>query len=158
VDEYGEGALLVTAGWVAYERGGRESVIPRGAMCVTRPREGPGTPFFGDASPEFKAALARLDFEPVPEADHAIALSRVVSQARPRDALTLWHLLTRVPAQDRDLVYDALAALVPPPPGVMREGAIGGDRHMLDLWWDQLGFGDSQSWRKWKAKSAVPWK
>ena len=152
VDETGVGELVVTAGWVAYERGGRESVIPRGAMCVTRPRVGPGTPFFGDALPGFKAALARLDFERLSEADLTMVLTTVVAQARPRDALTLWHLLTRVPVPDRDLVYDALAALVPPPAGVTREKAVAGDRATLDLWWDQLGFGDSQSWRKWKAK------
>src|ERR1039458_5028797 len=49
-------------------------------------------------------------------------------------------------------VYDALAALVPPPAGVTREGILHGDRRMLDRWWDQLGLGDTGWWRHLQGK------
>jgi hypothetical protein len=71
----------------------------------------------------------------------------VLDEARPRDALTLWHLLSRLDAADRARVYDRLAALVPPPQRVSRDGVLAHDRKMLDLWWNQLGYGDTSLWR-----------
>src|SRR5436309_715730 len=56
VDDAGIGLLHVTLGWVMLERDGRESYVPIGAMCETRPGVGPGTPFFEDASLSFKEA------------------------------------------------------------------------------------------------------
>ena len=75
-----------------------------------------------------------------------MALDRVLASARPRDALTLWHLLQRVDGAARDRVYDRLAQVVPPPPGVTREGVRAGNQRMLEQWWDSLGFGDTQWW------------
>jgi Putative zinc-finger len=61
VDAAGEGLLHVLAGWVAFEWQGRESFVPAGAECVTRPGVGPGTPFFSDAARAFQNALAVFD-------------------------------------------------------------------------------------------------
>ena len=44
-----------------------------------------------------------------------------------------------------------MADLVAPPPGVTRAGVLSGDRHMTDLWWDELGLGVSTWWRLWKS-------
>ena len=41
VDDHGVGVLRVTAGWVALELKDRESVVPAGAACETRPGVGP---------------------------------------------------------------------------------------------------------------------
>ena len=81
---------------------------------------------------------------------HERALDAVLESARPRDALTLWHLLSRIEGADRGRVYDRMSVLVPPPTGVTREGALAGDRRMLDLWWDDLGLGVASWWRLWK--------
>jgi len=43
-----------------------------------------------------------------------------------------------------------MAALAPPPAGVTRAGALAGDRAMLDLWWDALGYGGNAWQRAWK--------
>ena len=160
VDDKGAGLLSVTFGWVAFARAGRESFIPEGAMCATRPGVGPGTPYFADASPAFQAALEDLDFGPEPthcaSAAHATsgALDTLLANARARDALTLWHLLARPhhenDAPQRGLVYDRLAAFFSPPSGVTRQGILSGDRHMLDLWWNSLGLGDTSWWRMWE--------
>jgi hypothetical protein len=84
----------------------------------------------------------------------AEAFEIVLSEARQRDALTLWHLLSRTSNAEREKVYDRLAVLVPPPAGVTREGVLRGTREtqhlMLDLWWDSLGLGDTSWWRMWK--------
>ena len=90
VDDAGAGLLRVTSGWVALERGGRESLVPAGAMCATRPGHGPGTPYFEDASDPLRTELARYDFE----AGGGAALGTVLAAARPRDSLTLWYLLS----------------------------------------------------------------
>ncbi|HYJ46057.1 MAG TPA: FecR domain-containing protein [Pyrinomonadaceae bacterium] len=130
VDGAGSSILHVTSGWVALELKGRESVVPAGAVCVTRPGKGPGTPYFDDASKRFQAALARLDFQQ----GGMSALKVVLSEAREYDTLTLWHLLSRVPGMERERVYERMAALIPPPQGVTREGVMKLDKGMLDLW------------------------
>jgi hypothetical protein len=133
VDDAGRGLLRVTSGYVALETESRESIVPAGAACMTQPGAGPGTPFFEDAPETFVQSLARLDFEN----DHA-SLDAVLSGARGKDTLTLWHLLSRVGADDRGRVYERLAALAPPPEGVTRDGIVGLDRAALDAWKAEL--------------------
>jgi hypothetical protein len=134
VDDRGRGLLHVTSGFVALETKGRESMVPAGAACVTEPGTGPGTPFFEDAPEELIDALAKLDFG----AGGTAALDDVLAVARPRDTLTLWHLLPRVDADERRRVFERLAAQNAPPEGVTREGVLALDRKMLDAWKDQL--------------------
>jgi len=148
VNDSGDGTLRTTVGWVGFRLGDRESFVPAGAACHTRKLSGPGTPYFEDASPDFVAALEKLDLAKPGTADYALEV--VLAQARQRDALTLWHLLARVPSEDRGRVFDRLAHFVPPPAGVTREGVLHLDRGMLDLWWTQLGFGDIALWRHWE--------
>ncbi|HEV2863445.1 MAG TPA: zf-HC2 domain-containing protein [Pyrinomonadaceae bacterium] len=134
VDDAGRGLLHVTSGWVALEKGERESVVPAGAACLTKPGAGPGTPFFEDAPEEFTDALTRLDFE----GGGREALEAVLSSSRPRDTLTLWHLLARVGEADRGRVYERLASLAPPPEGVTRERITSLDADALAAWKEQL--------------------
>jgi hypothetical protein len=155
VDDNGASLLRVTFGWVGFTLHGHESFIPKGAMCATRPGIGPGTPYFADAAPAFRTALEELDFgPPAPQApatkQKSGALDTVLANARPRDALTLWHLLARLDQSQRALVYNRLAALAPPPSGVSRQGILSGDKHMRDLWWNALGLGDTSWWRMWE--------
>jgi len=151
VDDSGNGLLRTTLGWVGFKLGDRESFIPAGAVCATKKQTGPGTPYFEDASEAFRNALTKLDAGgSVTDGDHAAALGIVLSQSRKRDALTLWHLLARVPESDRGRVYDRLAQLVPAPVGVTRDGILRLDSQMLDLWWNELGFGDTALWRHWE--------
>ncbi len=150
VDGSGDGLLRTALGWVGFRFKDRESFIPAGAACATRKKNGPGTPYFEDASESFRNALAKLDLPGAAEAERAAALDLVLSQARQRDALTLWHLLARVRESDRGRVYDRLSQFVPAPAGVTREGVLRLDRQMLDLWWSELGLGDVSLWRHWE--------
>ena len=137
VDDHGVGKLRVTSGWVALELNDRESIVPAEAACETRPEVGPGTPYFEDASPAFRDALSRFDFQHDP-AVMKDALTVMLNEARPRDTLTLWHLLTRVNETDLPLVYDALVKYSPPPSGVTREGVLQLNWGMLQLWKNEL--------------------
>jgi hypothetical protein len=66
---------------------------------------------------------------------NAIALDRIIAEATRADAITLWHLLTRVDSAVRDRVFDRLAAFAPPPSDVTRDGIRAGSTQMLDRWW-----------------------
>jgi hypothetical protein len=150
----GSGNIRTTLGWVGFHLNGRESFIPAGAMCPTRPKVGPGTPYFEDASESFRAALGDLDFAAESSEKRAVSLDVVLSQARASDGLTLWHLLSRTEGAERVEVYDRFAALVPPPPGVTRDGILNLDQSMLDLWWNALSLGDIYLWRYWEQSSS----
>jgi FecR-like protein len=137
VDDQGASKLQVTSGWVALELKDRESMVPAGASCDTQPGIGPGTPYFEDSSATFRESLKKVDFDPDAAARRA-ALTSMLNDARPKDTLTLWHLLSRVEGDDRARVYEKMAALDPPPAGVTREGVLQLDEKMLELWREGL--------------------
>lgn len=145
VDSGGNGLLKVETGWVAFQFERRESFIPAGAACVTSRQRGPGTPYFRDASESLRRSLETFD-----ETGDPAALRHVLSEARPRDGFTLWHLLTRAPAGERGQVFDRFAQLVPLPPQVTRAGVLAADSQMLDLCWNALNLENAQWWREWK--------
>jgi hypothetical protein len=156
VDDSGAGLLRTTVGWVGFKLNGHESFIPAGAVCATRPKVGPGTPYVEDALPAFREALSKFDFASNTPAERDALLVIIVADSRKNDALTLWHLLSRVSDAERPSVYDRLAALAPPPGGVTREGILRLDRQMLDSWWNALGFGDISLWRTYEHVSSQP--
>jgi hypothetical protein len=135
-DRSGVGILRVQAGWVAFEFEGRESLVPAGATCHTRPGVGPGTPYFDDAPEPLLEALDAFDFH----GGGAGALSAVLAESRVRDTLTLWHLLSRVDAGGRVRVYERMDALSPPPDGVSREQVLALDAESLRRWREELAW------------------
>jgi FecR protein len=150
VDDSGAGLLRTSLGWVGFKLDHREAFIPAGAVCATRPKIGPGTPYFDDAPKSFCEALSRFDFSAGTAEERNAELDKILGASRQRDALTVWHLLARVDDSTRGRVYDRLATLVPPPSGVTREGILRLDQKMLDLWWNRLDLGDVSLWRTWE--------
>jgi FecR protein len=150
----GSGTIRTTLGWVGFHLNGRDSFIPAGAMCSTRPKVGPGTPYFEDATESFREALRAFDQAEPSTYAASTALAAILSQARPKDGLTLWHLLSRTSGTERALVYQRFAALVPPPQGVTRSGILALAPHMLDLYWNALDLGDISIWRYWERSSS----
>jgi len=150
VDGNGDGLIRTTMGWVGFQLADREAFIPAGAVCRTHVKTGPGIPYFEDAPETFRSALQVFDSPGRSQEDRERALQTILSQSRRQDALSLWHLLSRVDASERPQVYDCFAALVPPPPGVTREGIQTLDREMLDRWWDALDLGNIWLWRHWE--------
>jgi FecR-like protein/putative zinc finger protein len=130
VDDTGAALLEVTRGWVELVSHGGWSRVPGDAICVTRPGYAPGTPRFQDASTVLIDALSAFDFQNAGEE----SVDLVLSEARPRDSLTLWHLLFRVNPSLREKVYDRLVALVPPPRDVNRDGVMRLDETMIEEW------------------------
>lgn len=134
VDNAGNNKLHVTSGFVALERGGRESIVPAGAMCLTRKGKGLGTPFSAESTTEFRAALERFDFA----GGGSSAVQTLLEKRNFYDIITLWHLLSRVARADREKVYDALVDYVPLPEGVTREGIMKLNKAMLESWREEV--------------------
>ncbi len=146
VDESGDGLIRVATGWVAFQHDNLDSFIPAGAQCSTRQHRGPGIPYYADASPSFRDSLDAF------ERGDSAALTTVLDSARPRDGLTIWHLLTRVADGQRAAVYDRFTQLVHLPHSVTREGILGKDPHMLEQCWDALKLENTEWWRTWERK------
>jgi predicted anti-sigma-YlaC factor YlaD len=135
-DETGFGLLRVTRGWVSFQWQGIESLVPAGASCRIRPNVGPGIPYFDDASQNMQQAIENFGFEKAGNGP----LDVILAEARVRDTLTLWHLLSRVDAADRARVYDRIASLTPVPAGVSREEALKLDAETLRRWKEELAW------------------
>jgi hypothetical protein len=148
VDGEGNGIIRVQMGWVAFQLKNREAFIPAGAACSTTMRTGPGTPYFEDAPDALRRSIDLFD-----QSSDPTALDQILAAARPRDGLTLWHILPRVPASQRARVFDRFAQLIPLPPQVTRDGVLLLNPSMLDLCWNALNLEDTEWWREWKR----PW-
>lgn len=147
VSSGGQGLVTVETGWVAFEWQNREAFIPAGAACVTRPKLGPGTPWFQDAPEALKAALQEFDTK----ADSG-SLQTALRAAREHDALTVWHLMARTSGVQRSAAYDRFASLVRLPPNVTRTAVLNGDAAAIDGAWNALDLGSTEWWREWKRK------
>lgn len=134
VDDAGRTFLHVIIGWVMLQRDGRESYVPRDAMCETRPGIGPGTPYFDDASDQLRAALDKYDFEN----GGTDALNVILNESRERDTFTLWHLIQRTDEPTRAIILERMIALVGLPRGITREGIMRLNKRMLENWKDEL--------------------
>jgi hypothetical protein len=142
VTEDGSGILSVTSGWVALQSGDVESIIPSDAMCKTKKSYGPGTPYFEDAASGFKIALDEFDFSN----EKKSALTTILKKARKKDALSLWHILSKVLDEEREKTYNRLSELVEIPEGVTFEGIMNGNQEMMDVLWESLGYGSRSLW------------
>jgi hypothetical protein len=142
----GDGLLRVQFGWVAFQYRDHESFIPAGAECVTRRRGGPGVPYYADAPQAWREELAEL------ERGDTAALGPLLADARSRDGLTLWHLLTRASGNDRAAVFDRFARIVALPAGVSRDGVLRKDPAMIDLCWNALNLENTDWWRGWERR------
>jgi hypothetical protein len=117
VDEQGAGFLEVDTGWVALEVPGRAVHVPAGARAETRPGRGPGVPYFTDAPDRVKSAAQTLSFATGPNSQ---LLAAALKAARPRDSLSLWHLLPQVTPAERAKIIKRIAVLVPDTPADLR--------------------------------------
>jgi len=156
VDPRGGSLIHVTVGWVELSGRGSRSVVPFNMSAYTRPGRAPGTPFADRAPDSLKAALFRFEFE----GGGTAALRTVLDEARPDDAITLWHLLARTAGTTRAEVYRRLVALAPPAAasGVTEAGVLALDQRQLRAWWDELpGSPGTPSWWERLAARLARW-
>jgi hypothetical protein len=107
VEDSSRSILRVASGRVALERNGRDVMVPEGAMCEARAGLGVGTPVYEDANDALRDAVRRFDFE----GGGSGALTTILAQARPRDAITLENIVDRVSIGERSRVVEKLRTL-----------------------------------------------
>jgi len=100
-DDAGNGVLHKSLGWVGFNSTDAKHLSRRARPVRRSRRPDRERHTLKDASDSFRAALATLDDERTGAAEHTEALRVVLTQSRKRDALTLWHLLARVPEPER---------------------------------------------------------
>lgn len=122
--------LTVERGLVALEGQGRSTVVLAGMQAVSRTGRPPGTPLALDASEALRAAVDRFDVTGAPA-----ELERIAAEARGADAPTLWHLLPSAPPRERAVLFERLAALVPPPAGWVAAAAEDPRSPPMQAWW-----------------------
>lgn len=133
VDKNGDSKLHVTSGYVALERGKRESIVPAGAMAITKKGKGLGTPFSETATKEFQAAVYKFDFGNGGNE----SLDFILKNSRTYDTVTLWNLLSKVSQTEREKVLEVIMSFIKLPAGVTREGVLNLDKRMLEkLRWE----------------------
>ncbi len=129
----GAATLDVHTGWVSLEGQGKQSIVPAGMGAVTRSGSGPGMPVAAKASAELRAAVDRFD------RGEAVAAEKILARAQLADAITVWHLLLRVPAAQREAVAARLDALVASP--MDKAKAVALEKPALEAWWDAITAG-----------------
>jgi hypothetical protein len=105
----GTGSVRVTSVWVQLEAQDLQTLVPAGAQAETRQVFSPRSPYFEDATPEFKHALQMLNFETLDSRAYKAALQAVLVQARTRDVLSLLNLFFRSSQEERGVIYDRAA-------------------------------------------------
>lgn len=155
VDDQGNGVLRVRSGQVELRGHGRGSLVVAGTVAEMRRGAGPGTPYAASEPQAFVAALEVVDFG---GGDRVAAIEQVLSTATAQSSITLWHLLPRVTPNERPFVYDRLAAIAAPPPGVEREGVLSLDERALSQWRTALEpTWSSERVRLWKRAWRAVW-
>jgi len=143
VDSTGASRVRVIAGAVELRHGDAVTTVPMGLVAEVTVDGRIGTPYAKELAPEAQSALHRLDTGSAADADletvlHALYAPEAHPTFRRRSAITLWHLVQRVPAAQRAPVYDRLVGLMSAPPGVTREGMLALDRQMVERWREAL--------------------
>ncbi|HEU4562690.1 MAG TPA: hypothetical protein VFS20_32975 [Longimicrobium sp.] len=147
VNAMGAGVLRVESGEVELVRGERRTFVVAGNEATLKPGLGPGLPYPVSADSTFRAALAAYEATGSRE-----ALDRLLAASTEEHTITLWHLLLRVPLNERALVFNRLAKLAPPPPGVV------GDAVILRLEADDMLRWRRAMERSWTTESVPAWK
>lgn len=133
VDSLGNSTIVVTAGWVAFEDGGMQSLIPAGMRAASRRGAGIGTPVMDDAPDSLRVAVAAFD-----SVASDSSLGTILRHTRTRDAVTVWHLVKRTGGSRRARLVTKLVAMVPLPAGVSRAAIEDAEPHAMELYWTML--------------------
>ncbi|MEM7228131.1 MAG: FecR family protein [Planctomycetota bacterium] len=129
----GHGFLHVTAGWVQLVRTGRDVRVPAGARCELT-SSGPSVPYDPAAPIDWLNALRTLLDDP----RNDDVLATVLRTARPRDTLTVFHLLEVVPDARRVDVVAAVRKHAEIPSDVDVAAILELDRTAMQSWWNDV--------------------
>lgn len=154
-DRDGRGELQVSSGWVQYELGRQEVLLPAGYR-VTYDGDGASLPVSISAQADVLAAVARVEAATQTDA-RAAAVAALAASARRDDAYTLLYLLTRDPALARGPLYPRLAELLDAPADAAhREAWARGEIGVINAWWSRWPVPPKAWWRQWRDAFPAP--
>lgn len=153
-EQDGSGLVSVASGWVAYDRGGIEVLIPAGyASRFSETRA--STPVRHDASDELRRAAEALDAlidRAADDGETQAAADALANATRDDDYFTLLSLLTRHPRLASSSIYARLHTSLAAGPidEAHRARWLRGDLKALDEWWRQLPRQPKTWWLNWR--------
>ena len=135
----------VLSGWVQLENSTGEILVPAGAVSEMEPYREPLVMVYADAAPAFRDAVREL--ERSTSGSNAAALETTVRLARPRDVLTLLHLIERrAPGWER--LVERAAELAAPRSDDLLRRVRSGDHSAVWKWMSELPLPPAKSWRR----------
>ena len=138
-------SLRVISGWVQLENMYGDVLVPEGASSTMTNHARPAVPVYDDASVQFRAAVRAVEAGETGEAEKA--LGTILSQGRPRDALTIILLATRIPTSRERLLLHA-HALAPVADGETVSRAVRGSDRAVWAWIRQLPLPAPKEWKR----------
>ncbi len=109
-----------------------ESIVIPGFICRIR-EKGPEIPMILNSSEEVKKALELLSYY-----NDQDALNEILNLSGLADGISLWHLLKRIPGDNRGAVFNKLYSLYPLPKGIDQESILRLKEEALNKWFNQI--------------------
>lgn len=132
----GATSVVVVSGAISFETAGKKVWMPRGTTTVSIPGRGPGAPVWdGEVGDDYREALDTIEFSRTPSSE---ALAKVLRESRPKDGITIYHLLASSDETVRTASFERLEALCPPSAEVDLSSARRGDLAALERWRDEM--------------------
>jgi RNA polymerase sigma factor (sigma-70 family) len=130
LDAGGNSEVKVNEGWLLLKDNDSEAFVIRNHICRIQKGKGLGIPYHKASSETFKFALDDFIFK----GKNDELLTVILSQAEPKNALSLWHLLKNVGENERSQIFNTLYGLASPPDGVTQEGILDLKEDMMLKW------------------------
>ena len=154
-DAQGNGELIVHSGWVQFNEGATETLVPQGARVRLANGAPSGIPHDLGASAEFIAALRDVEAQAATMPVSDARILRLIRASRAQDAISLVSLAQHHPRLVAGPLHDRIRALLPGARDVARNAAASGAPGALDPWWDALPYPRSKQWW-WHWRDALP--
>lgn len=91
-------------------------------------------PLHENATYNFKHSIDRLNSN----VNDIAALSTAMLESKQTDQLTLLRIMELVAIDKRELLYQKISNIFPPPSGVTKQGILESNKRMLEKWWSEI--------------------
>ena len=132
--EDGRFKLDVIKGWMEAKSKYNQSIIPENYFLYITESGGCGLPCPQNATSDIKNIISDYSLQGNAEA----VLGSFINLADRSEAISLWNLLPRLNPLIRGAVFDKLNELIGAPQRVTKNGTIGLDNRMMNLWFKKI--------------------
>ena len=132
--EDGRYKLDVIKGWMEAKSKYNQSIIPQNYFLYITESGGCGIPCPQNATSDIKNVISDYSLQGNAES----VLGSFISLADKSEAISLWNLLPRLNPLIRGAVFDKMNELIGTPKSVTKNGTIGLDNRMMNLWFKKI--------------------